>query len=242
MTSRLANGFDCIKHCWWCQWTKLNVCVDDWTAERATIASNVALRRLKNAEHFHLFWTKNLPTNEFKLTTNLYINYTIIEMYPEWPPPTHIYNRTERNRPPISTFYRVLFNSYFHLIRRKSLPKNDFELTVPDLYTQYNRISISGFPDCSETHGETRWSDSIFRPRITTLVLAICYSAKTAFYLDVVCISELRWLSGCQTRSHVINRCLAWMQFSCDDWILKLYPLIDNNSRSSHTRTKVPRM
>ena len=25
-------------------------------------------------------------------------------------------------------------NSYFHLIQRKSLPRNDFELTVPELY------------------------------------------------------------------------------------------------------------
>ena len=32
--------------------------------------------------------------------------------------------------------YRAQINSNLHLIRRKSLPTNDFELTVPDLYCQ----------------------------------------------------------------------------------------------------------
>ena len=43
--------------------------------------------------------------------------------------------------------YRVLFNSNFHLIRRKTLPTNDFELTVPNLYVlccynTYYQLSI----------------------------------------------------------------------------------------------------
>ena len=30
--------------------------------------------------------------------------------------------------------YRALINSNFHLIRSKTLPMNDFELTIPNLY------------------------------------------------------------------------------------------------------------
>ena len=35
---------------------------------------------------------------------------------------------------PIISCLKCMVNSKFHLIRRKSLPTNDFELTVPDLY------------------------------------------------------------------------------------------------------------
>lgn len=39
-----------------------------------------------------------------------------------------------------------------------------------------------------------------------------------------------------------INKFSSQKHFSLDDWILEIiYPLTDNNSRSSHTRTKVPR-
>ena len=34
---------------------------------------------------------------------------------------------------PIISCLKCMVNSYFHLFRRKSLPTNDFELTVPDL-------------------------------------------------------------------------------------------------------------
>ena len=37
--------------------------------------------------------------------------------------------------------YRLLFNSNFQLIRRKTLPTNDFELTVPDLYRNNSYIT-----------------------------------------------------------------------------------------------------
>ena len=34
---------------------------------------------------------------------------------------------------PIISYLKCMVISYFHLFRRKSLPTNDFELTVPDL-------------------------------------------------------------------------------------------------------------
>ena len=43
---------------------------------------------------------------------------------------------------PIISCLKFMVNSYFHLFRRKSLPTNDFELTVPDLY-EVNEQSTS---------------------------------------------------------------------------------------------------
>ena len=43
MASLLANEVACIMNCWRCQWTQQhckNICIDDWTAELAIIASN----------------------------------------------------------------------------------------------------------------------------------------------------------------------------------------------------------
>ena len=51
---------------------------------------------------------------------------------------------------PIISCLQCTVNSYFHLIRRKSLPTNDFELTVPDLYStlpfiNHGSVALSAF-------------------------------------------------------------------------------------------------
>ena len=38
--------------------------------------------------------------------------------------------------------YRALINLNFHLIRRKTLPTNDFKLTMPDLYSYYKALEL----------------------------------------------------------------------------------------------------
>ena len=40
---------------------------------------------------------------------------------------------------PIISCLKCTVNSNFHLFQRKSLPTNDFELTVPDLYDKSSR-------------------------------------------------------------------------------------------------------